>query len=492
MNFKVIHVYILILLVSYSCSKSGTNKNEDNITHNTKSLSFSSSDTALAQSFTWAQNMALSYAHDGTDPVGYWYEAALPSRRAFCMRDVSHQALGAEIVGLSKHNENMFTKFVSNISEGKDWCSFWEINIDDKPAPVDYTDDDHFWYNLNANFDIMQACLKLYEWTGNNKYLDDPQFINFFQKTLGEYVIRWQLEASKIMNRPEYLNVKDVENNAHRSTRGLPSYVENYPHLSASSDLIATIYAGTIAYSKIAGIKGNESERVKFAEKAQQYLNLLEDRWWDKEIGAYHTFWTSDRKFANGEGLTHVLWFDAVKNPEHIRSTYKKILDTQNWNVENRSHFPALFYRLNYNTEAYEELIALKTVPRCEYPEVSYGVIEGIVSGTMGIIPQYSQKTIYTTPKLTVAKENEWLELKNLPVFGGYISVRHNNSKSSSLTNDTNLTLTWKASFLGNHSTLVVDGKEYKAERIEDILGNKISYVSVELPVGKTMRAQVK
>lgn len=27
--------------------------------------------------------MALSYAHDGTDPVGYWYEAALLQREAF-------------------------------------------------------------------------------------------------------------------------------------------------------------------------------------------------------------------------------------------------------------------------------------------------------------------------------------------------------------------------------------------------------------------------
>lgn len=45
--------------------------------------------------------MVLSYAHDGTDSVGYWYEAALPQRETFCMRDVSHQSVGAQILGLS-------------------------------------------------------------------------------------------------------------------------------------------------------------------------------------------------------------------------------------------------------------------------------------------------------------------------------------------------------------------------------------------------------
>lgn len=104
--------------------------------------------------------MALSYVHDGSDPVGYWYEAALPQREAFCMRDVSHQSVGAQILGLAEHNKNMFGKFAKNISESKDWCTYWEINRYDKPAPADYANDKEFWYNLNANFDVIQACWK--------------------------------------------------------------------------------------------------------------------------------------------------------------------------------------------------------------------------------------------------------------------------------------------------------------------------------------------
>ena len=96
---------------------------------------FQSSDNELQSAVQWAKEKALSYAHDDSDPVGFWYEAALPNREAFCMLDVSHQSVGAEILGLSKHNRNMLLKFAQNISESKDYASYWEINRYNQPAP---------------------------------------------------------------------------------------------------------------------------------------------------------------------------------------------------------------------------------------------------------------------------------------------------------------------------------------------------------------------
>src|SRR5882762_3630834 len=83
---------------------------------------FSSSDTALENAFSWAKAMALHYKAAPGDAVGPWYESALPPRFAFCMRDVSHQCIGAEILGMHRENRNMFTKFIRNISASKDWC----------------------------------------------------------------------------------------------------------------------------------------------------------------------------------------------------------------------------------------------------------------------------------------------------------------------------------------------------------------------------------
>src|SRR6476619_7942612 len=75
-------------------------------------IEFRSSDTALQTAFYRAKEMALFYKGQPSDPVGPWYEAALPSRNAFCIRDVSHQYIAAEVLGLHASNKNMLTQFV--------------------------------------------------------------------------------------------------------------------------------------------------------------------------------------------------------------------------------------------------------------------------------------------------------------------------------------------------------------------------------------------
>src|SRR5438874_10683912 len=50
-------------------------------------LAFHSSNAALNASFAWAKQQALAYVRPGRDSIGPWYEAALPGRNAFCMRD---------------------------------------------------------------------------------------------------------------------------------------------------------------------------------------------------------------------------------------------------------------------------------------------------------------------------------------------------------------------------------------------------------------------
>ena len=102
-------------------------------TDSSSSFYFDSSDKELASYVNWAKNRALLYSYNGTDPVGYWYMAAFPNREAFCMRDVSHQSIGAEILGLGPHNLNKVVKFCQNISESKKFATYWEINRYNNP-----------------------------------------------------------------------------------------------------------------------------------------------------------------------------------------------------------------------------------------------------------------------------------------------------------------------------------------------------------------------
>jgi hypothetical protein len=169
-------------------------------------LLLTTSDPALQQTFDWAKAQALAYVGPGSDPVGDWYEAALPGRHAFCMRDVSHQTMGAYALGLAAQNHNMLQRFAQNISDSKDWASYWEIDREGKASPDDYESDNDFWYNLPANFDVMSAALRMYQWTGDTTYIDDPVFTNFYDHTVSDYPKRWNLEPPSVLTRSRIMN----------------------------------------------------------------------------------------------------------------------------------------------------------------------------------------------------------------------------------------------------------------------------------------------
>lgn len=451
---------------------------------------FASTDKVLEDAYEWARKTALSYSHDGTDSVGYWYEAALPQREAFCMRDVSHQSVGAQILGLAAHNRNMLLRFAENISESKDWCTYWEINRYNCPAPADYANDKEFWYNLNANFDVIQACWKVYEWTGDSTYLCDPYLDNFYEKSLNEYIRCWKLQPDSIMSRPRYMNMPekfDSHNNFH-TCRGLASYIENFPGLTASADLLATLYAGHHAYAQMAFSKGDKQKGAANEKVASAYRQLLEKQWWDNASDSYYTFWTEERTFHRGEGESFVLWFGATEQPERIRSTVRNLL-AQQWNVETLSYFPMLFYRLGFDAEAYEKLISLPRMNRAEYPEVSYGIVEGVAGGVMGIQPSASEERVTTMSRLSDSIDQA--ELKNVPVFGGYVTVAHTGWKKSQLTNQTGKPIVWRAAFKGNHPLIRIGSEKHKAIVATDVLGNIISYVDVKVPTDTTFSSEL-
>ncbi|MFT3703537.1 MAG: hypothetical protein QM802_14335 [Agriterribacter sp.] len=249
---------------------------------------FHSSDTALQMAFDWAKQMALSYKGKPSDPVGPWYESALPPRSAFCMRDVSHQCTGGEILGLSKENKNMFTHFVKNISDSKNWCTYWEMNRLGNPAPEDYRNDTAFWYNLNANFDLMNACWRLYLWTGDTAYIKDPAFVYFFEKTVFNYIDGWKLQPGALLSRPAhpFAGSSYNEDDAFHRCRGLPSYSEGVPGLKMGIDLIASLYRAMETYAAILTVKGQKKRPLPFNKRQGNISNTSKTNGGMKKIGA--------------------------------------------------------------------------------------------------------------------------------------------------------------------------------------------------------------
>jgi hypothetical protein len=454
-------------------------------------IQFTSSDTSLQTAFSRAKEMALSYKGKPGDPVGPWYESALPPRYAFCMRDVSHQSIGGEILGLNKENKNMFTLFVKNISANKDWCSYWEMNRLGKPAPEDYRNDKEFWYNLNANFDLLNACWKLYLWTGDEEYIKGKLFENFHHRSVTDYIASWVLYPDSLLTRPAHPNAPEPfnDNDAFHRCRGLPSYSEGVPNIKMGVDLIAAIYRGLLSYSSILQTSGQNKKAEWYAQKAKAYQQRIDADWWDNTASLYHTYYSNNNQFGKDEGETFLLWFDALKDSTRKQKTIQHLL-SKNWGIENLSYFPLIMYQNGYPDKAYDYMLHLTdpSTQRREYPEVSFGVMKGFVEGLMGIDAdaRFNQvSTLYRSYKETTST------VSNVPLLKTLVSVTHNGIKQSSFTNAGKKAVTWRARFSGDYTSIYVNNKPARLRKEKDWQGNIISFTDVIVEPGKVININV-
>lgn len=468
---------------------------------------FQSSDTDLNNLFNWAKNQALAYAFDD-DPVGLWYEASLPGREAFCMRDVSHQAMGAHMLGLAEYTKNMLRKFAENISEFRDWCSYWEIDRYGNPARVDYYDDASFWYNLPANFDVVDCCYRMYQWSGDRTYIDDPVFINFYRRTVHDYVDRWDLGLDKIMNRQRIMNMQDTTGGVNRFqlARGIPGYDEGDPGFVVALDLIVTMQAAYRAYSRMMMLHGDEEEAKKFLERAEEVRSFIETTWWDEQDQHFYTNLNKDYELSYFGPDHSIPYWNGTDDDEKMRAVMdqfvERVAETPSDRVEGLSHLAETLYRYGENKVAYNLTMRLMDSSRREYPEVSYTTVASVINGLMGIeleifppemaltMGYYVDKYVTTYPRLT--DHTGWAEVKNLPIRKNSISVRHDGLAKTTLTNNSGPSFIWKAKFPGSFEELLVDGAPIQATQEKLFaVDQQISWVRLTVGPGESFTVAV-
>jgi hypothetical protein len=422
-------------------------------------VELASSDTRLDEGFRWAKKQALAYVFTG-DPVGPWYEAALPGRQAFCMRDTSHQSTGAQTLGLAAFNENMLRQFAQNISASKDWCSYWEINKDNLPAPVDYVNDHDFWYNLPANFDVLNACYRQFLWTGNKAYLD-PVFMNFYTRTVTDYVKKWDINGDELLEHlPEY------------GHRGIASYEEQHiGQTRVGGDLVAAQYAAYRDYAQLQLLEGDHASADEFSAKAAHLKTLYNKDWWSDSRGAFFAAIGNDGKYlanlaaGSGSNVLFPLYCGLIDEGHKTEVALAEITsrlpvdDKAVGGVEEGSYLPEILFRYGRNDVAYQALLGLMapTLHRREYPEVSFAVVGACATGLMGIAANSVRNTVETFPQLS---STEWVELRHVPIFQNQISVRHVGTRETTFTNESGLSLQWRASFPGEIHKLTLNGKQ--------------------------------
>ena len=455
-------------------------------------LEFQSSDAALVRAFQWMKSQAMAYAFEG-DPVGPWYEAAEPGREAFCMRDTAHQAMGAQALGLARHNKNMLRRFAENVSDARDWCSFWEIDRHNRPAPVDYENDAEFWFNLPANFDILDACYRMYVWTGDLDYVNDPVFLNFYDRTVTDYVERWGLGLEEVMKRPRLMNVRGMidPGKKFQAARGIPGYDEGDHKYVLGVDVLATQYAAYLAYAYIQEARRNVDQARIYLKKAAEVRTFLNTTWWNAREQHFYLQLDQDHQL-EGRGGAILLARDAVEDGPKMKSA----LQEAGRSIE-------VLYRYGDPDSGYDRMLdaALNPRSRREYPEVPFSWVGALVNGTMGVTLEadsplqsaisgyWVAAAIKTVPGL--GTKVGWAELRNLPVRSNEITVRHEGIRKTVLTNQRGPAIIWKAAFPGSFETLLVNGRPAKAQSTRGPLDRVTSSVRVTVGAGGTVTVEV-
>jgi len=449
-------------------------------------LELESSDAPLVAGFNRARTQAMAYVFEN-DPVGPWYEAAEPGREAFCMRDVAHQAMGAHALGLARHNLNMLKRFAENISDARDWCSLWEIDRFNRPAPVDYQSDALFWYNLPANFDILDACHRMYLWTGDQAYVRDPALLNFYDRTVTDYVERWGLGLDQVMTRPRLLNVRGIPGNRKfQAARGIPGYDEGNHDYTLGGDVLATQYAAYLAYAHFQEVRGNAGLAKTYLQMAGDVRSLVNTTWWNEKDQSFYARVGKDHKL-EGRGGGNLVYWGIVDDGPKLKSAIPD------------AHYLETFYRYGDPDAARERLLDAMTPghSRMEYPEVPYSIIATVVTGTMGINLETPSALLSSVEGYWVEAAVQtlsglgtrvaWAELRNLPVRANEITVRHEGNRRTVFTNLRGPALIWHAAFPGAHETLLVNGRSMKAQTEKGPLGRTDSWVRVTVGAGGTV-----
>jgi hypothetical protein len=353
-------------------------------------------------------------------------------------------------LGLWEHTRNMFRQFAVSISPSRDWAGYWEIDRRGAPAPVDYRNDQDFWYNLPANFDLLQAMYRVFEWTGDREYLENPDFLAFYHHSLTDYVRAWDLDGDGIMESPPENGI-----------RGIPTYWEGKgPRALTGADLLAAQFAANRAYGRILRLRGQGNSAERFEREAERLRRIYNDAWWNPAEGRFFTAILPSGGFDDSPlplGQLYPLYFGIVEEGPRRERMVAGL--PEGGMVELDAYLPEILYGNGEYQRAFDALLAQMdpALSRREYPEVSFTAVGHVVADLMGVRPRASEGVIETKPRLT--EDIRWIHLRYLPAMSNEISVRHVGAWESSLRNERGDRLRWRAVFRGTHRTLLVDGE---------------------------------
>lgn len=439
-------------------------------------------DRSLVEGFQWAVERALRWVQTGTAPdvlPSYW--AGYPSRPMFYLRDVVHQAIGAHLLGLDAENFAMLRHFARSATRQRGWYPLWSFSFDGTAAELDFRGDDDFVREIPAVFELTQCGIDLYHWTGDRRWLADPDLWGYYERSLSGFVKLHDRDCDGV---PEASGAGDI-------FAGIPTYNEQDPDrpLLKAADGVACQYAALQRFGEALdarGMPGGDAARAQARWIREQFSR----QWWSEEAGVFARGFGVDGKPVFGYGAESS-WFIATKNLVQAGPRMSRFLDfleanlrrTPPPNIEAVTYLPEVFWRYGRDDVAYR-WVRYALGSRDEYPEVSFTTVRHVTVGLLGLAARAADGLALTASHLP--RSLRWIEADGIPLGRWRIRVRQEGHHQTTM----HVTsgpgdLRWIAAILGEHESLAVDGKEVLASpRVID--GRLHSVAEIQVPVGTT------
>jgi hypothetical protein len=357
----------------------------------------------VEDAFAWARKRALEWVQTDASAANlpsYW--AGYPSRPMFYSRDVCHQAAGAHLLGLDPENFAMFRHFARSATADRKWYPLWAFHFDGRIAALDYHGDEHFVREIPAVFDLTYRALLQYGWTGDRNWLDDPDLAAYYQRSVGDFVRAHDHDGDGLPEAPGTGDIFD----------GAASYNEHPERpLTVAADGLALQYAALL---ELARRHGDSYSAI--AEKVQREFLT----WWDEPSGSYARGRLKDGSLDFGWGL-ETSWFvpmtglggSGVRTERFLDFIEEQLETDPPPNIEAFSYLPEVFFRHGRDESAWRWLRHLID-SRDDYPEISFTVVEHLVAGLLGLVPDAPEANLTIDSHLPA--EIGWLTADHVPV----------------------------------------------------------------------------
>lgn len=257
------------------------------------------------------------------------------------------------------------------------------------------------------------------------------------------------------------------------------------------TDLLAAEYRAIRSYQEIAASPADKQLAERLQKTADAIQHILETVAWSREQGHFNGV-IQEGSRGYGSADTMVLYFGAVKDEERMRGALDYVANPAYWktiNIEEESYAPLVLFRYGRSDTAYHVLLDLSdpAKPRREYPEVSYAVVAGLVSGAMGVEPAGIDAAYNVQSLPQPMNKDDEQSLTSLPIGGNVLDLVQRGDTTQHLTNRKGPAVRWKAEFPGVEQQLVANGRTVNAAH--EILpgGRQISWTIVVVSTGASV-----